>query len=280
MWPPDFEPCNDLAPADWILPRLLPWGTDGALVTNIIPVGYDAYVRVFHPAGAGPLDDPVTWHEVAAWSGRTVHPLAQFEKMSIPLTPNPGPPPFGSAPWLGSLTPAICNVLVRELAKLTGTPSNCYFAIWDGMSILTAGSSVSVREFAKDDDDDHGDHHDDDVDTLEAQRAAWQRPVAQLPRFEHPYRSYLLGRGPIGVACDLDRHPLAPDSWQTLGLPPQLWWSEDRAWVVASEIDFDTTIVATTKAGADALLTCDGLEALLVPSDGRLDLGGDEINLA
>jgi hypothetical protein len=103
--------------------------------------------------------------------------------------------------------------------------------------------------------------------------------VAQLPRFEHPYRNYLLGRGPIGLACDLDSHPLAPGSWQTLGLPPQLWWPQDQSWVVASEIDFDSTIVATTSAGAEVLLACEGIEALLVPSDGRLDINGDEINV-
>ena len=48
--------------------------------------------------------------------------------------------------------------------------------------------------------------------------------------------------------------------------------------MVAAEIDFDSTIVATTTAGADALLNCEGLEALLVPPDGRLDLDGDVVN--
>jgi hypothetical protein len=38
------------------------------------------------------------------------------------------------------------------------------------------------------------------------------------------------------------------------------------------------TTVATTAAGAEALLACDGLQTLLVPNDGRLDVGGDEIN--
>jgi hypothetical protein len=104
--------------------------------------------------------------------------------------------------------------------------------------------------------------------------------VAELPRLEHPDRSYLLGRGPIGLACYLDRQPLAPDSWQTLGLTPQIWWPEDQAWVVASEIDFDSTIVATANAGAEALLNCEGIETLPVSSDGRLDLAGDIINAA
>jgi hypothetical protein len=40
-----------------------------------------------------------------------------------------------------------------------------------------------------------------------------------------------------------------------------------------------STIIATTTAAAESLLACEGLEALLVPSDGRLDLGGDKINV-
>ncbi len=276
MWPPDFEPCHDLAPAEWIRPRLLPWGEGiGTPVNSIVPVGYDAYVRIFHPVGAPTPAETVTWQEVADWSGGTLHPLAQFEKMSVPVRPNPGPPPFDSSPWLGRLIPPACDVLVGELAKLTQTPSNCYFAIWDGNGILTAGSSMMVRAVAYDDNDDD---HEHDSDALAIRLAAWQHEVAQLPRFEHPDRTYLLRLGPIGVACELDRQPLAPGSWQTLDLPPQLWWPEDRAWVVAAEIDFDSTIVATTTAGADALLNCEGLEALLVPPDGRLDLDGDVVN--
>jgi len=38
------------------------------------------------------------------------------------------------------------------------------------------------------------------------------------------------------------------------------------------------TTVTTTAAGAEALLACDGLEALLIPNEGRLDIAGDEIN--
>jgi hypothetical protein len=62
-------------------------------------------------------------------------------------------------------------------------------------------------------------------------------------------------------------------------LTPQIWWPEDRAWLVATEIDLDSTVIATTDAGAEALLTCEGLEVLQVPSDGRLDIDGDEINV-
>jgi len=49
--------------------------------------------------------------------------------------------------------------------------------------------------------------------------------------------------------------------------------------VVASEIDFDSTLTGTTNAGAESLIACEGIEALLVQSDGRLDVGGDTINV-
>ena len=39
------------------------------------------------------------------------------------------------------------------------------------------------------------------------------------------------------------------------------------------------TTVATTAAGAEALLACERLEAMLVPSDGRLDINGDNYHL-
>ena len=260
-------------PPEWLRPRLQPWGSGmGTPVTSIVPVGNDAYVRVFHPVGAPAPAEFVTWQEVADWSGRTFHPLAQFEKMSVPVRPNPGPPPFDSFPWLGRLIPPACDVLVGELAKLTQTPSNCYFAIWEGDGIFAAQSSTMVRAVAFDDED-----NPDEQADLATVLAAWRRDVARLPRFEHPGRSYLLGRGPIGLALNWTVNPLPLAPGKRWGYRRQIWWPEDRAWVVATEIDFDSTIVATTNTGAEALLNCEGLEALLVPSDGRLDIGGDDI---
>jgi hypothetical protein len=270
MWPPSFKPCFDLTPADWIRPRLLPWGIGmGTPVTSIAPVGYDAYVRVFHPALAPAPRDLATWQEVADWSGRTFHPLAQFLRMSVPAKPDPGAPPFVEPPLTGVVIPAICEPLVRELTRLTATPSTCYFALWEGWGELAGSRTRFV-----------GATVDDPIrDAEEHMVAGWQRQVARLPRLEHLHRRYVLGHGSIGAACDLYRQPFVSDPWPTLGLTPQIWWPEDRAWVLASEIDFDSTIIASTNAGAEALLACEGLEALLVPTDGRLDIDGDEINM-
>jgi hypothetical protein len=59
---------------------------------------------------------------------------------------------------------------------------------------------------------------------------------------------------------------------------PQIWWPADRAWCVASEIDFDSTVVAGSGRMLDALVQNPGLEALRVDRQTRLDYLGDEVN--
>src|SRR5690606_7575616 len=82
--------------------------------------------------------------------------------------------------------------------------------------------------------------------------------VASADRFVLPNRNYILFRSNIGVFADqrwfesapwLNDFERGPDA-QT----PSLLWSADREWVVATEIDFDSTIVAGSRELIDALL--------------------------
>ena len=57
-----------------------------------------------------------------------------------------------------------------------------------------------------------------------------------------------------------------------------MWWPEDRLWFVATEIDFDSTLVACTRACANALLRSE-LEAMEVSAETRLDIDGDTVNI-
>jgi hypothetical protein len=47
---------------------------------------------------------------------------------------------------------------------------------------------------------------------------------------------------------------------------------------VGTEIDLDSTVVACSEACAAVLLDYEGLEALPVEPDDRLDIGGDVLN--
>ena len=74
-----LEFCEDVSPGWWVEEGL----SGFARLHALLPPGFPAYARVFHPAY---LDDseeqPVRWSTVASWSGRTVHPLMQFERIA------------------------------------------------------------------------------------------------------------------------------------------------------------------------------------------------------
>jgi hypothetical protein len=85
------------------------------------------------------------------------------------------------------------------------------------------------------------------------------------------------------VLAQTDTAELAEPGWGLrLGLriddPPQLLWPEDHAWVLATEIDWDSTIVAGPRELVDAILTDSRFEAYPVDEDSDLSWNGDTIN--
>jgi hypothetical protein len=74
-------------------------------------------------------------------------------------------------------------------------------------------------------------------------------------RVDLPHRRYLLARGPIELA---PANALVPPFEQS----PNLWWPEDRAWVVATEVDYSWTYVGGPRALVDEVLADDRFEAL------------------
>ena len=124
----------DTAPADWIAGRLLPWGADvGTRVCAIVPVGYEAYLRVFHHAEEHVGRESIRrrWSELAQRSGRQMHPAVQFDRFAWP---NP--------PQEGSLDRQEATALVSLLGAHTTTPNHCWLAIWHGFSQLTGSVQV------------------------------------------------------------------------------------------------------------------------------------------
>jgi hypothetical protein len=74
----------------------------------------------------------------------------------------------------------------------------------------------------------------------------------------------LLFRGPIDVMT-------ATTNDRDLGWPdyPQLWWPDDRAWCVATDIDLDSTFVGATEEGVASLLAEPRLEVVPAAIDDR-----------
>ena len=215
--------------------------SDFGTLRSLLPNGFPAYARVFHPAYLGDSEDrPVRWSTVASWAGRTAHPLMQFERIAG-LSEDPRvmykDPPWGSHPQIGSIPEAECRTMVKVLRGFTSTPGICYFCLWEGYG---------------------------NIDT---------RLYKAGSRVRAPGRDYLLFRGPLdAIMAFLEGDgPFWGDS-------PNIWWPDDRAWCVATDIDLYDTYVGGSQECIEAVLSSPDLETLPTTLDARLDLDGDTIN--
>jgi len=88
-------------------------------------------------------------------------------------------------------------------------------------------------------------------------------------RVELPGRNYLLYSGPVDRALE-SPHPFDQS--------PNLWWPDDHAWFVATEIDFDSTFVGGDDDLIAVLVTDRRLEALPIALNTRADAAADRVN--
>jgi hypothetical protein len=227
---------NQAGAGDWIAERLHGFAED---VGSNLPEGFPAYVRLLHPA-ARVLDDlervKTRWAEIAAAAGVCVEARTQFEDFRVQDMRL-------EEPDTGGLPADELRALVETLAGSTTTPGDCWLAVWDGHAQLMGPPAVAnLRPL-----DGSG----------ETEPAA---PAARMPDFEAtmeaPGRGYLLHHGPIDDAHAINEF--------VNGDGPNLWWPEDRAWVVASDIDLASTYVAGSVELAERLVGDGRLEALRV----------------
>ena len=91
-----------------------------------------------------------------------------------------------------------------------------------------------------------------------------------VPRVTLPQRSYILYRGPLDAVTSFQ--------WGWTWQSPNLWWPDDRAWCVATEIDLPETYVGGSQACIDRILSDDRLESIQTRSDARVDINADSVN--
>jgi hypothetical protein len=221
---------DNVRAASWIGSQLHPWNQDTG---SVIPEGFDAYCRVFHPEGPIYPDGSFqSWADIADRNGRIAHPNMQFHMINRPVgSPPPDMLHEGSGPSEGSLLPRERRHLVELLRAKTGTPEHCWFCIWDGYG------NIEVRG-----------------------------PLVELPN-----RNYGLYEGPIDVAMVALDVPWMDQS-------PNLWWPQDRSWIVVTEIDYAWTYVGGSKELINELCSDAIIEAMQVRLDDQPYWKGDTLN--
>jgi hypothetical protein len=254
-----LEYVKDLTPAKWIAERLHPFAQDAG---SIIPPGFDAYARIFHPAirRVGDAVLPVSWREIADANLRVHHPEMQFGALVTRVGTSaslydraPQPGLFDGWPQIGSLPLDLARALVGVLREHTRTPEHCWFAAWEGW-----GDPVLATW--------HG-STDSPPPPLPA---VIQKP--RTPTFKVPGRGYYIARGPLSAALEtvygVTSHYLSAS----------IWWPEDRAWCVATEVDFDWTYVGGSNECIAAVLADPNLEALPSRLSDGVSYASDPIN--
>lgn len=234
--PDGVDLVDDPAPARWVEESLArhPWATVGA----ILPDHFEAYARVLHPAyrrvGASE-HEPVSWAEVAAMTGKTMHARAEFAKLAG-IEPWNGRPSWGERPDVGDLPLEVSEPLVGLLRRFTSAPDRCWFCIWNGW-----GDLFALEGYEED----------------------------AYPHVKTPGREYLLAVGGIDMATRIGEDGRND---------PSIWWPDDRAWCVATEIDLDTTYVGGTRACITALSQDPRLEVWPAGVTDRIDFDSDTLN--
>ena len=248
--PPGLTFLQDVARARWVQEGLV---GEFASVGALIPRGFASYARLFHPA-RNVNDERVRWAEVAGWSGRTVHPLMAFEGISAPVGGfGIGDPPWSEDPTHGSLDEDDAIALAGFLAGFTGTPDRCFFAVWEGYGQFSPGG-MSVLSYP-------------------GGSKALSPPdeVLTAGRIKGIGRDYLLYTGPLSAIGSF-----FAGFWHD---SPSIWWPEDRAWCVATDIDLDTTYVGGAAGCIDALMNSPSFEVLPATIGAPVHMQADTLNL-
>jgi len=261
--PVDWEkltPSEEIEAADWIAGRLHPFAQD---VGSVVPSGFEAYARIFHPASrlVGTEQVEMRWSDVAEWSGRTVHPEMQFHTIAVPV---PGRETrlqaWSQEPWLGAPSQGQLKALTGLLARHTSNPDRCWFCVWEGYGSFHPNSRRELRAYSG---------------SLRRIRYWWWRVRLRMPKpkprvptwkaVRLPQRDYILFKGPLSLVLG-----------QREG--PNLWWPDDRSWCVASEIDFPYTYVGGSKRLIDEILADPAIEALPAELDHGITAFSDTVN--
>jgi len=240
----------------WIEPQLS--GGPGPLVKEQIPAGYDSYLRVLHPV-TDSAGVPVSWFDVARVTGQTPHREMQWHSIVGSMVPHSlaGAEWVGPRPYLGELEQPALGVLSTILAHHTKHADNCFF----GFSTLypeveEAGLGYSLLSF--------------------------------------PYREFVVLEGQLshlesdsttadgqadevaaGNGSSADGDILVDVFW---GRAPNLMWPIDREWYVASEMDFDSTLIGGSSRLIEELMAESRLETWVMDPGDSLADDADRIN--
>ena len=147
----------------------------------------------------------------------------------------------------GSLPEVQMRALTEVLGEFTTAARRCWFCIWDGWGFWFTGSHGMLMS----------PYNAERAGEYERVSEERDRIMRQAPLVKAQARDYFLFSGPLPAAESLVE-------WEG----PQIWWPDDRAWCVGTDIDLRDTYVAGSAECIERLVETAGLDATEVaPED-------------
>jgi hypothetical protein len=245
---------TDVTPADWVVASVRDFEYD---VGSLVPTSFEAYARLFHPAyrdvptreEAGTEVTPVIYQGKDTWWRREVRwsevaaangRVAHPAMEWISVTGSWRYEHGDTQPGLWDQEPTEGSLPERQLELL--------------VELLHEHTSIPRQCWF----------------------AVWEGygslPVSPqgIPKVQMTHRPMLLFSGRLSAATSF-----ADEPWYQ---SPSLWWPEDRAWCVATDVDLMSTFVGASQDCIDELVTNQNLEVLQVSVDQGLTYDTDTVN--
>ena len=224
-----LEIAHDVSVGDWIRESLDPWvafSKNPVTIGIVIPKGFASYVLVRH---TGPGDHS------------------------------------------GELGNESLGTLIEILSNFTITSEACFLALWEGYGWMHQGSiatlkplrhpklyrffrSISFRSSAR---RFRGRIRTQVQSLNHLESHTLPEGIMKSERFKLPNREYLLMRGPLSEAKKIGWR--FSESFHSQS--PNLLWPSDRSWILATEIDFNVTLIGGSKSLVAAILNSASLTA-------------------
>ncbi|WP_430593116.1 hypothetical protein [Humidisolicoccus flavus] len=317
-----MEPRTNAGPFPWIADvqqgewlRVLEREPFGSLL-SIVPRGYEAYARVFHPlsrdrprgvgswhgvdrdalfAGVQDIDSVIetesaTWADAAKSFGTTLHAHAQLTRLFKLHGPEDwyASGAVAADGWqyepaeVGSLESQSFTRLASVLARHTRTPDHGVAAVWEGWGgLMSAAGYAEITLFEDGTTSTSGGWSGEGEEPppgsgLLSQEIASGPTLAVHGGTGRNYVLFAAGASDFAEASWPERAPWVRRA--TSGQSPSILWPEDRSWVLATEIDYDSTLIAGSLLLVRELVAASGVEVLPIRPDQNLHADGDDVN--
>jgi hypothetical protein len=207
-------------------------------VGSLVPATFRAYARVLHPAYNG--GERVSWAQIADANHKIAHPQMQYNRL-MGYASRYSPGYRDTQPGVIDEAPAV-GMLPPDVA----TPL--------------------ARTL-----DRHTTYTDDCWFAVWEGWGGLDEAFSGQPTFPLPARNYHLARGPLAAAA------------QSVGgglrrISCNLWWPDDHAWCVATEIDLDSTYIGASEACIEELLANPDLEPVPLNLTAGITADSDALN--